>query len=147
MFNKPYVQETLSSTNLMFYLLCSTIRMVNKPYAQQTLVQQTQCSTNPMFNKNSVFKKTVLRRVFLLSAKERSGEHPRTPVGLVAWALYGRFRSRAFHEVWCPKEIGRDSWVREATGVSVQSPPPKNWRRNTFVCEHVRRKTERPHNT
>ena len=123
MSNKPYVQETLSSTNLMFYLLCSTIRMVNKPYVQQT-VQQTQCSTNPMFNKNSVIKKTVLRRVFLLPAKERSGEHPRTPVGLVAWALYGRFRSRAFHEVWCPKVIGRDSWVREATGVSVQSPPP-----------------------
>ena len=115
--------------------------MFNKPY-----VQQTQCSTNPMFNKNSVFKKTVLRRVFL-SAKERSGEHPRTPVGLVAWALYGRFRSRAFHEVWCPKVIGQDSWVREATGVSVQSPPPKNWGNNTFVRKRFSSKTESPHNT
>ena len=86
-----------------------------------------------MFNKSSIFKKTVLRLVFLLSATKRSGEHPRTPMGLVAWALYGCFRSRAFHEVWCPKVIGRDSWVWEATGVSVQSPPPKNWGKKLVV--------------
>ena len=128
MCNKPYVQQTHVQQTP-----CSTNPIFNKRMFNNLYVQQTLCSTNPMFNKNSVLTKTVLRRVFLLSAKKRSGEHPCTPVGLVAWALYDRFRSRAFHEVWCPKVIGRDSWVREATGVSVQSPPPKNWGKKLVV--------------
>ena len=56
-----------------------------------------------------------------------------TPVGLVARTLYVLHRSRALHEVWCPKAIGRDSWVREATGVSVQRLPPKNWGKKLVV--------------
>ena len=128
MFNKPNVQQTLCSRNPIFNKPYVLFTVFNNSYGQQDL-----CSTNPMFNKNSVFEQTVLRLVFLLSATKRSGEHPRTPVGLVAWALYGRFRSRAFHEVWCPKVIGRDSWVREATGVGVQSPPPKNWGKKLVV--------------
>ena len=47
--------------------------------------------------------------------------------------LYVLYRSRAFHEVWCPKVIGRDSWVREATGISVQGIPPKNWGKKLAV--------------
>ncbi len=41
------------------------------------------------------------------------------PACLVSRTLYVLHHSRAFHEVWCPQEIGRDSWVREATGVTV----------------------------
>ena len=48
------------------------------------------------------------------------------PAGLVTRTLYVLHRSWACHEVWCPK-VGQDSWVREATGVSVQRIPPKNW--------------------
>ena len=82
MFNKPHVQHTR---------------------VQQNYVEQTLCSTNPMFNKTLCL----------------------TPVGLVTRTLYVLHRSRAFHEVWCPKDIGRDSWVREAMGVSVQKCPPQ----------------------
>ena len=76
----------------------------------------------------------------------RGGGHPGTPVGLITRTLYVLHRSRAFHEVWCPKEIGRDSWVREATGVSVQRIFPQNWGKCLFsVVNASRFKTERPH--
>ena len=61
--------------------------------------------------------------------------------------LYVFHRSRAFHEVWCPKEIGWDSWVRDATGISVQGIPPKNWGKYHFSFVNASRfKTKRPHN-
>ena len=149
MFNKPYVQQTLCSTNP-----CSAKPMFNKPYVQQTHVQQTLCSTNPMFNKSYVQQtlhginptycafcsqcSLAWRRVFPRLVKQLLGEHPGTPAGLVTRTLYVPHRSRAFHEVWCPKVIGRDSWVREATGVSVQRIPPKNWgKKLVVVCKRV----------
>ena len=55
------------------------------------------------------------------------------PASLVTRTLYVLHRCRAFHEMWCPKVVGRDSWVREATGVSVQRIPPKNWGKKLVV--------------
>ena len=102
-FNNFYVQQALCSTHP-----CSTKLMLNKLHVQRTL-----CSTNPMFNKPCV--QEIWVRQTLCS----------TPVGLVTRTLYVLHRSRAFHEVWCLKVIGRDSWVRETTGVSVQRIPHK----------------------
>ena len=52
---------------------------------------------------------------------------------VVAGTLYVLHRSRAFHEVWCPKVMGRDGWVWEATGGSVQRLPPENWGKKLVV--------------
>ena len=102
---KPYVLQTLCSktvcfTNpmLCYAMLCyAMLCYVQKPYVLQTLcyvqklyVLQTLCSTNRAFSKNSFLENIWSPHL----AKQRSGERPRTPVGLIARALYGLPRSR-----------------------------------------------------
>ena len=93
MFYKCYVQKPYVLQTLCYAMLC----YVQKPYVLQTLcyvqklyVLQTLCSTNRAFSKNSFLENIWSPHL----AKQRSGERPRTPVGLVARALYGLPRSR-----------------------------------------------------
>ena len=100
--NPMLYSKTVCSTNpmfqnRMFYKPYAMLCYVEKPYVLQTLcyvqklyVLQTLCSTNRAFSKNSFLENIWSPHL----AKQRSGERPRTPVGLIARALYGLPRSR-----------------------------------------------------
>ena len=105
--NPMLYSKTVCSTNAMFKnrmfykpyaMLCyAMLCYVQRPYVLQTLcyvqklyVLQTLCSTNRAFSRNSFLENIWSPHL----AKQRSGEHPRTPVGLIARALYCIPRSR-----------------------------------------------------
>ncbi len=99
---------------------------------------------NPMYCVECAQCSLVWRRVFPHLATQRLGDTSGFGVLGFVWFL----PQSDYHEVWCPKVIGRDGWVREATGGSVQRFPPKNlWKKLVVVRKRIARETECPHYT
>ena len=140
-----------------FEYMCSktiVFTMMNSPMFNKTLFFTMNTAGNDIkiwSNENTAF----LKRKNCGRANRNKTPTTRSPIRVAKnhFPTIGRSLttiyccSPVFHKVWCLQVIGRDSWVREATGGSVQSHPPKNWGKNTFVCKRFSRKTESPRNT